>query len=300
MLDFFNLPSANGDAEIFTFVGSWSQTNFFSWQKPRGKSMINILLAGCGGAGGNGAVGAASTAAGGGGGGAGALTRVTMPVHFLPDILYIRFAGAGGGNCTVSIGQDPTINSLGTIAYANNGSNGGNASGATPGTAGGAISAATAGLMPLGWPYAFVTTGGGGVAGSATTAGTGVTLAGTILNGGCGGAGLGNAGSAGFAGGGVTGGGAFPSISGGAAPASSTAPPGDGIAGVRPFNLPFFYPGTGGGSSAGNATGAGLKGGNGGDGAWGCGGGGGGGALTGSTQGVGGRGGPGFCIITCW
>lgn len=66
------------------------------------------------------------------------------------------------------------------------------------------------------------------------------------------------------------------------------------------FGTEMYCGGTGGGSTHGSATGAGLVGARGGAGGRGCGGGGGGGALTGSSQGMFGLGGPGQVIIVSW
>ena len=66
------------------------------------------------------------------------------------------------------------------------------------------------------------------------------------------------------------------------------------------LNLGYRYGGTGGASTHGTATGAGLVQSNGGVGAPGCGGGGQGSALTGSTAGIVGWGGLAYAILTCW
>lgn len=308
MLDFSHIPTATGNAEVYTFIGNpntagTGATNRFTWQKPRGKTMISILLVGCGGNGGNGAVGANSTAAGGGGGCSGAQTRVTMPLVLLPDILYIRLT-AGGAASRVTISPDDVANH--TLAFAAWGGSGGNASGATAGAAGAAQGAATAGDMPLGWNFAAVLNGQPGIIGGVAVAGANLTLpvTGLMVTGGTGGGGLPAAAASGTAGGSFTVPAApspFLAHPGGATQATATNPANPGSHGYRPIpNMIYGYGGTGGGSTHGSATGGGLVGARGGDGAPGCGGGGGGGALTGSTQGLGGNGGPPFCIITTW
>lgn len=308
MLDFFDLPNAQR-AETTVFIGNApgsGHLGFHAWVRPRGKSMVHILLVGAGGDGGTGAIGAVSTAAGGGGGGSGSMCRVIMPADFLPEILYVRVNGsASGGQSSVTITPDIALgpNSNHLIALANRGGNGGNASGATAGAAGTTATAPNAADLRLSWPFATVVQGHAGSAGGTTVAGTALSLPqnGQLVTGGTGGGGLGNAGSTGSAGGVINGSGIFPTLPGGTAAGASTTRPGNGAAGIQPVNKVFyFYGGTGGGSTAGNATGAGLVQASGGNGSWGCGGGGSGGALTGSTAGSPGKGGPSFCIITCW
>lgn len=307
MLDFFHLPGAQGGAETTVFIGLPPLINQapMTWTRPRGKSMIHIQLIGAGGDGGAGVIGAVSTAAGGGGGGSGSICRVIIPADNLPDTLFIRFGGSAAGSSYVLATPDYNAapNAFGVVAKANRGGAGGAASGATGGTAGGAGNAPVNSDMLLGWTYATVLAGSAGTAGGTTAAGTALNIgtSGLYLTGGTGGAGLGNAGSTGSAGGAINGSGFLPTHPGGTAAGASTTRPGDGAAGIQPLNkVFFFYGGTGGGSTAGNATGAGLVQASGGNGAPGCGGGGSGGALTGSTAGTPGQGGPSFCIITCW
>ena len=303
MLDLFHMPTQYGNAEISTYFGYISSNvHFQTWQKPRGKSMIDILLVGDGGNGGNGVVGAVSTAAGGGGGGSGSQTRLTMPLHLLPDTLFILLRGSGSGNSS-RVAIYPDITAANCLAIASGGGNGGAGSGATAGTAGTAGAAATNATMPLGWAFATTLIGQAGTAGGTTGGSTSLNIptTGLLVTGGTGGAGLGAAGSTGTIGATLNGGGVFPSMLGGTAGTTATTPAGNGTAGYRPVpNILLGYGGTGGGSTHGSATGAGLYAGKGGDAAPGCGGGGGGGGLTGSTQGTGGLGGPAFCIITCW
>lgn len=307
MLDFFNLPSPYAGAEVSYFFGTPQTGNMIqTWTKPRGKSMVHIVLVGPGGPGGNGVVGAASTAAGGGGGGGGGTTVLLMPLFFLPDTLHIMLPYNSATAAYISIAPDTatTPPARNILSYAQNGASGGNASGATAGVLGAGGSAATAANMPLGWAFAWVAVQGqSGIAGGTTGAAGALTLptSGALVTGGTGGAGLGAAASTGSAGGNITGNGVFPTLNGGTAAGAATTPPGRGNFGYRPVSsMPFFYGGTGGGSTAGNATGAGLVQASGGNGAPGCGGGGSGGALTGSTAGSPGLGGPAFCIITCW
>lgn len=317
-LDVFNIPKSTGNADVFYFqgVGVAAGTDWITWEKPRGKGMVNIVLVGKGGNGGSGAIGGASAASGGGGGGSGGQTQLTMPLALLPDYLYISLAGIAPGitaqasyivvepKLTAGAGA-PVANN--TLMIANGGSGGGNAAGATVGAVGNGGTVATAATMPLGWNFSGGTAfgalaGQNGIIGNAAAGGA-LTLpvTGLWVTGGTGGAGVGNAGSTGSAGGNITGAGVFPTSAGGLAAGSQTAPPGSGQHGFTPRpGLTYYYGGTGGGSTGGSSTGAGLVQSSGGNGAPGCGGGASGGAFTGSTPGVAGLGGPAFCIITVW
>ena len=167
MLDLYHLPSSTGAADVQILVGAAATAgqDWITWRKPRGKTMIDILLIGRAGNGGNGAVGANSTAAGGGGGGSGSQTRVTMPLALLPDILYISLAGQSTSSTAqasfVSIQPKMTAGAGAcaandAISTVNGGSVGGNAAGATAGSAGTAGGAVSASSMPLGFAYAQV------------------------------------------------------------------------------------------------------------------------------------------------
>ena len=310
MLDLLHLPTSTGHAEVYEFRGTAtsSGTGWVTWAKPRGKTMFNILLIGPGGNGGTGVIGSVSTAAGGGGGASGNQVSLTGPLLFLPDLLFLSIphAGVGGGATSyISVMPNTTTNHL--LAMATGGGNGGNASGATAGAAGAAASINTIAQQPLaGISDPFFLAGQAGIIGGTTVAGGALTLptTGLIVTGGTGGAGLGASASAGTAGGAFTvpaSPSVFPAHQGGLGTATATVPPGSGERGFTYFNgLRYFYGGTGGGSTHGSATGAGLAQSSGGDGAPGCGGGGMGGALTASTAGVVGKGGEGYCIITCW
>jgi len=93
MLDLFNIPTPQtaNYQEFYTNGAELSTT----WVKPRGASMVRIMLIGAGGSGSNG-----SSSAGGGGGGSGAVTSWIGPAMFVPDILnilvgYGRLAAGG-------------------------------------------------------------------------------------------------------------------------------------------------------------------------------------------------------------
>ena len=98
MLDVFHLPTQYGNADVRMFNRPCTVTNtqWETWTKPRGKTMMNILCIGGGGGGGGGFTATAGSArGGGGGGGSSGVSRVTIPLWLVPDILFIQ-VGAGG------------------------------------------------------------------------------------------------------------------------------------------------------------------------------------------------------------
>jgi hypothetical protein len=163
--------------------------------------------------------------------------------------------------------------------------------------------------MPLGWgSLVNARSGVGGTAGGFAAAGTSTTT--VAITGlaypGTGGGGLPAAGNAGTNGGAYATIGSnlfFPNQPGGTGAPNATTPPTSGSNGISDIKGLFYaYGGTGGGSTHGSATGAGLVGASGGSGTYGSGGGGGGGALTGTTAGttIGGNGGDSIAIIYAW
>jgi hypothetical protein len=309
MLDFSHTPKSTGAADVQWFIGDalTAGTAWKTWNKPRGKSMLNIVLVGAGGNGGTGVVGANSVSAGGAGGQSGAITIVQMPLAVVPDRLYLSLSGrkpTATANFASYVGIEPNTTANNVIAFANGGLHGGNASAGTGGTVGTAAAIAAAGNMPLGWLYAIqVLAAQVGTAGGAAVAAANLALptTGAFVTGGTGGGGLPAGGATGTNGGQLTGAGAFPTLLGGQGSATATNPAAGGNAGFRPVaGLGYFMGGTGGASTHGTATGGGLVQSFGGHGAIGCGGGGMGGALTGSTVGQVGFGGEAFAILTCW
>lgn len=308
MLDFFSTPSSTvADVQVFGPNSATVGAGWVTWNKPRGTSMCYMLVLGSGGAGGNGVIGANSTAGGGGGGGSGGQSTLLTPSFLLPDTLFISVAGgssAAGFASYVTIAPG-TLVANNTVVLSNGGGVGGNASGATGGTAGTAGSVSTLATMPLGGlGNSLLLAGQAGIAGGGAVAGVNLVLpvTGLYVTGGTGGGGLPATATTGTNGGSFTVAGQFPPQPGGVGPSVATIPGGMGSNGFNKVfrQLPYNYGGTGGGSSHGSATGAGLVGGAGAPGGIGCGGGGSGGALTGSTQGLGGRGGDGQVIIICW
>jgi hypothetical protein len=212
MLDFSHIPKPYPNATVEVFIGSGTAAGqqWTQWTKPRGKGMVDILLIGKGGSGGLGQDAVPQN--GGGGGGSGAQTRLRMPLHLLPDSLYISLAGIGAGSAIasyVTIGPKltagagaPAVND--TLMYANGGTNGQDGSGGAGGGAGGTIS--LVGTMPLGWAYATSLAGQAGGAGGfgADAAAVVLPVTGLLVTGGTGGGGSGNTGAAGWAGGSYT------------------------------------------------------------------------------------------------
>ena len=307
MLDVYDVPSPYGNSDVQTFMGKCTVAGaqWETWQKPRGKTMLDILLVGKGGNGGTGVVGGNSVSAGGGGGGSGSITRLLIPLVLIPDTLYLSLAGQAATTTLASyISIAPTTVANTVLAIANGGGNGGNGTAATAGTAGAAGAIATIATMPFGSLYATFLAGVVGTIGGGTVLGPPMTLplTGQFVTGGTGGGGLPGAGAVGLAGGLITAVGALPINPGGIGGTAAAVPPGNGSTGMRPiYKLLYGYGGTGGGSTFGTATTTGLVQSTGGHGAPGCGGGGNGGALTGSVAAVTtGQGGVAFAILTCW
>jgi hypothetical protein len=310
MLDLFNIPSDTGtnpgmaNIQIFNTPSSVTNVQWNTWTKPRGKSMMNIICIGGGGGGGGGFTRAATISGGGGGsGGSSAVTRVTIPLYFVPDTLYVQVGaggqgvGSGGGAAGsgvlsyVSIYPDTTASNI--IAVSGNAGAGGASTGTNSavGGAGAAGTAATIANMPLaGLGHFDLIIGQIGVSGGLQTGGNGtsqsIPTSSIITTGGTGGAGTT---SADFTGGG------WVAISNSwlsqQRPATPSAGSNAGSGGFALWKPLFFFGGTGGSSSN---TGVGGAGGNG---SYGSGGGGGG---AGTTGGRGGDGGSGIVIITCW
>ncbi len=315
-MDPYGLPGTpHADTAIFNGNTTSTTLNWHTWTKPLGKVMASIVIVGGGGGGGTGVIGAVSTAAGGGGGGTGGMTVIEIPLALLPPRLYISVGVAtqGAGLASyVSTWPETTI-TLGTntnhvVAFATGGGAGGNGAAAVAGAAGAAAAIATVAGMPLGWQFIKQALAGVvGAAGGTTGSGGSAAAAGSSgihMTGGGGGGGLPASGTGSVGGqiNGVTAPTFFPAYLGGVGPTTATTPANPGNSGflVREAGF-FYYGGTGGSSTHGAATGAGLvqgRGGNGG--AIGAGGGGMGGALTGSTAANPSYGGAGMVMITCY
>lgn len=307
---FWTLPTTSPRFTRDEFIGTnttaWQQ--WISWQKPVGKSMIQILLIWAGGWGGSWVVGANSTAAGGWWWWSGWQTRVLMPLALLPDTLYISLAGAKTGSWVASyVSVFPNTTANHTVAIANGWGAWGNASGATAGAAGAAGAIATAWTMPIWFNFATVLAWQAGIIGWVAVAGANLTLpvTGLLVTGWTGGGGLPAAAAVG------TNWGAFtvpasPTIfmaqPAGIWGSAATTPPTNWSDWFWNFAmwLTYWYWGTWGGSTHWSATTTGLVQASWGNGAIGCGGGWMGGALTGSSAWALSRGWPWFCQIICF
>ena len=296
------IPSKGNVQEFFCTGAVWH-----TWTKPKGADMAFILCIGGGASGGGGLTAAAGSArGGGGGGGASGITRIFLPVLFLPDILYVQVGSGGASVGAGTLGNPGAIsyvsliqstNSSATIITSGNAAAAGGAAGTSAGSnAGGnggtAFSNANAYHVMFGIFTAIAGQNGsasGAISGANGAAGVAITWANasTCL---CGGSGGGTVGTnnTDFAGGAINGiANLFPTINGG------VAAQGAGNNGSE-FEKPLRC---GGGSGGGTGGAAGLVGGRGGDGALGCGGGGGGGGTTGGSSG---RGGDGYVAIISW
>lgn len=268
MLDVFNFPTPQGANYQEFFGGGATRTvpSFRDWVKPRGASMVRMLLIGAG-AGGR----AGTTSAAGAGGASGAITQWIGPAIFIPDQLRITIgaggASAGQGGDTTVIWQGPTASAGYTLLTAN---------GATTTTAASASSNNYFGASGI-----FSSISGQSGAGVSS----GISASSTTFL--CGGAGGGST-TASLGGSVVAPNYGYPAVAGGAGTT--------GVSGKNGYFLtqPIFL-GTGGAGGGGSTTGAGGDGGRGGIG---CGGGGGGRCTSGTS--LGGRGGDGAVFIWSW
>jgi len=264
MLDVFNTPSPQS-ANYQEFFGGNTATSVyekFTWVKPRGASMVRMLLIG-GGAGGR----SGSTTAGGAGGGSGSVTSWIGPAMFIPDDLRVVVGGGGGtdnGGFPTAIYYDAKNVTDIVLLYAN----GGTASG------GAAFSNNYFGASGI---FRSVLGQNGASAGTAITPSTLIFLSG----------GAGGSNSVSTGGGIVSANYGYPTVTGNGI---FGAPGGNGYFITQPFLL-----GTGGSGGGGNSGGTGGTGGSGGIG---CGGGGGGRGST--AGGAGGNGGGGAVFIWTW
>lgn len=268
MLDLFNTPTPQ-QSNCQEFYGGGTTRD---WVKPRGASMVRIMLIGAGGGGGNG-----SSTVGGGGGGSGAITSWIGPAMFVPDVLRITVGtgGTSGVNATASSVIYQAKDGTGyTLLTANGG-----VSGTTVVTGGTAAAAMT--NNAFGASGIFTSTAGqAGTDGSSAGAGVNQTAsATTFLSGGAGGAG-----AAANTGGSVT-----PNYGYTALPATTA---GGTVLGANGYFIQQPILVGSGGAGGTTSTSAGTAGGRGGIG---CGGGG-----AGEDGASGGRGGDGAVFIWAW
>jgi hypothetical protein len=181
MLDLFNTPTPQ-QSNYQEFYGAGSPYVYYTWNKPRGASMVRFLIIGAGGGGSGG-----SSSVGGGGGGSGAITSWVGPAIFIPDSLQIIVASGGAPNSLYaeSSGVYAWINQAQyTLLYAEGGY----------GTVNTNTAGAGGGVMPANYFTAsgiFTSIAGqAGAAGGTTGAGGNVAVSSTtFLSGGAGGAG---------------------------------------------------------------------------------------------------------------
>ena len=262
MLDLFNTPSPQG-ANYQEFYGGGTTRD---WIKPRGASMVRMLLIG-GGAGGR----AGSTTIGGAGGGSGAITEWIGPAIFIPDMLQ-AVIGAGGASASAGGSTSIVYQAKDGVGYTLL-----TANGAASNTAGTAFTNNYFGASGI---FNSVAGQGGASASNAI-----VFSSTTFLSGGAGGSGTTT-----VAGANVACNYGYPTISGGAGTTGGDGKPGFFL------TQPIMF-GAGGAGGGGKSTAG--AGGNGGAGGIGCGGGGGGRGTT-SGASLGGRGGDGAVFIWAW
>lgn len=300
-----------GDVQVFLPTSAVNGQGYQEWRKPRGCSMVQMIVIAGGGGGGGGFTRTAGSAGGGGAGGAcSGISRFICPATVLPDILYVQVgqggqggaasaAGTAGVNSYVLTSKTAVLPNIVCYSGVNAPGGGGAGTGAAGGTGGTVPTiAVTQPWNALGeW---FSTVGIVGGAGGAQTGAVGTSItawAALPLSPGAGGAGCT---TTDFAGGAQTATalfdignqGYFPTTAGYVASGGTAAGTRVDGGGGQSKLTPFINSGGGGGGS--NNSG---QAGNGGNGGIGCGGGGGG---AGATGGKGGNGGPGIVIITSW
>jgi len=261
MLDTFNFANPQ-TCNYQEFYGGGSTQD---WIKPRGLSMVRMLLIGAGSGGGVGI-----TTSGGLGGGSGVVTTWIGPAIFIPDELRISI---GAGGASASAGNKTSI------IYQQKDGTGYTLLNANGGLTSGSAAAFTNNYFGAAGIFNSIAGQSGAAAATAITASTT-----TFLSGGAGGAT-----SATGAGSNVATKYGYPTVNGGATNTTLALKGENGYFITQPLLLSVG--GAGGGGSA-------VTGGAGGIGAIGSGGGGGGRGTT--TPGVGGRGGDGAVFIWSW
>ena len=272
-------------------VDVYSTPGTFTWTKPVGAKLVNVVVISGGGGGGSGrkaGVGTAAFSGGGGGGGSYSLRDITASILGSTETVVVGIGGPGGASVTAN------------STNGNVGVSGGNSSFGTwiQVTGGGGAGAATNTIGPAGAGSSSraMFQGGNGSAGSAgagtLTGGSNTTISGA---GGGAGGGLPTAATVGFTG--SSGGTALGSwFSGGTATGGTIG----GNGGTAPsVAAGFGASGSGGGGGGSSVTGNAGNGGNGGL-YGGAGGGGGAGLDNVGNSGAGGAGAPGIVIVTTY
>jgi hypothetical protein len=310
-------PQSTGDVQIFNSTGI-ANTQWQTWNKPPGTTMVYMWGVGGGGGGGGGFTRASGVAGcGGGGGGSSGAASALFFAHYLPDVLRVSVGAGGAGGAAnlsgasgvssyiasgVGLTAGTAIPNLILQSDSSPPGGGGGGGSSTVGSAGFPSNIATAASIGH-WYfssifYKFQVGLTGTIGGSQTGTQPGAITTQFSLN----------STGPGTGGGGVT---TFPTeVSGGPisltstfegpdftfSPASSyvvggLGGGGNGVNGITRFKPFFSFGGTGGGGA--NA----VAGGEGGKGGIGSGGGGGG---AGTTGGRGGNGGDGLVVIISW
>lgn len=288
MLDVFNTPVPQ-NANYQEFYGGGTVRD---WVKPRGASMMRILLIGPGGGGCGGSTGNNGYT----GGGSGAVTSWIGPAIFVPDVLRISIGagGAGGAGTTSTSSNAGSAGGTTSVIYQVKDGTGytlltanGGSGGPTTNVGGAGATASSETSFSCSGIYTSIA----GQNGADRTLGITASTT-TFLSGGAGA--NNNLGTAGLS---VATNYGYPTISGGAAGVGSSSnggPGGDGFFITQPIML-----GTGGAGGGSGATSLVTLGGRGGNGGIGCGGGAG-GKSDNLTGGSGGRGGDGAVFIWTW
>jgi hypothetical protein len=277
MLDVFNTPTPQ-TANYQEFYGGGTT---FDWIKPRGASMVRIMLIGAGGGGSGGGLG---TTNGCNGGGSAAITTWIGPAIFIPDTLRVSLGaggagGAGSSSSTIAVG---TAGGSTTAIYQAKDGTGYTLLTANAGAGGGATTATVAGGTASTNNFFGASGIFNSVAGQSSARASNITSSGTIFL---------TAGGAGQFTAATTAGRSVTPYYG--YPTNVSPVSGNGIDGYFLTQPIMFGCGGSGGSSGG-------PGGNGGRGGIGCGGGGGGRAFSSGSGGAGGRGGDGAVFIWAW
>lgn len=290
MLDLSHLATSTScDVQMFPGTATVENTQWSTWRRPRGTSMLFAICIGGGAPGGAGFTG--TPGGGGGGGGSSAQSKVLVPSILLPETLYIQ-SGSAGILSYVAVAPNTTATNVLLRSGAAAPTGGGAGTGAAAGTAGSAGTIATIASMPLaGLGIYQLIAGNAGTAGGAQTGAVGaaqtIPVTSTICMGGTGGGGQNGVG---FNGGLITA--ISNSLISEQRPQPALVATPDGSGGLN-FNTPFFQFGGMGGAST--TSGNGGLGGAGGYGA-----GGGGGGASAGTAGSFGPGGPGLVIMISW
>src|SRR6266550_1648778 len=101
MIDLSHLVnSQSADVQTYTIPSTVNNTQWHTWNKPRGASMCYMICIG-GGGGGGASTSTTSSGAGGGGSSAGQST-ILIPAILIPDQLFIQIGAGGAGGASSS------------------------------------------------------------------------------------------------------------------------------------------------------------------------------------------------------